>query len=68
MAKCTSCPEYKQNDATVKCSECGAELCLLHIFECRKCNKPMCLSCWREAGRDLCRACSAPAVVVAPNG
>lgn len=47
-----------------RCVECGAGLCSGHIFECRKCNKPMCRSCWTKLGRDFCKACSVPVVKV----
>ncbi len=59
MDHCAACMSEKgeQKFATTRCIKCGAGICARHIFECRKCNKPMCMSCWRELGKDLCGSC-----------
>jgi hypothetical protein len=57
--KCISCSD-SNIAAVTHCVICGGGLCAGHIFECRKCNKPMCHTCWKKAGKDLCPSCSGP--------
>lgn len=54
---CVSCSEPNTATVTTHCVECGAGLCSAHIFECRGCNMPMCIACWRKLGKDLCMVC-----------
>jgi hypothetical protein len=54
---CVSCKDESRPIKT-HCIECGAALCAGHIFECRKCDKPMCIACWRKSGKDFCKACN----------
>lgn len=58
MAKCASCPEDANRKVVSECKECKGVLCGGHIFECRKCGKPMCHSCWAKNGKDLCSDCA----------
>ena len=58
MSECVSCPESSDSPVVTHCVECGAGLCAGHIFECRKCDKPMCHECWAKYGKDLCKHCS----------
>lgn len=57
-AKCISCHESSNAPVTNHCAECDSGLCAGHIFECRKCEKPMCRTCWAKNGKDLCPTCN----------
>jgi len=54
--KCVLCGDNSK-EITEHCFVCGAPMCAGHIYECRQCNNPMCNSCWKELGKDLCPAC-----------
>jgi len=55
---CISCSPSDSAPVKTHCIECGAGLCVGHIFECRKCDKPMCRSCWSKLGKDFCTKCN----------
>ena len=44
--------------STANCVECKAVLCADHIFNCKRCGKPMCHSCYVKNGNDFCSKCS----------
>jgi len=59
MAGCVSCSvEGLDSAVVIHCVECYNGLCDVHVFECRKCNNPMCIDCWRKLGKDLCSICA----------
>ncbi len=58
MSGCVSCAESDDRPVVANCIECNAGMCVGHIYECRKCEQPMCNSCWKKRGKDLCRTCS----------
>ena len=61
--KCASVKEAPcDSPVTAYCFVCGAGMCAGHIFECRKCQNPMCHKCWTEKGKDLCPACKLSAI------
>jgi len=50
--------EIMRHDDPKYCIYCNEELDPGQIFECRKCDRPMCRSCWKVRGGDLCEDCS----------
>lgn len=56
--RCASAHEAPcDSPVTEHCFVCGVGMCAGHIFECRQCQNPMCYTCWKNEGKDLCPAC-----------
>ena len=57
-SQCVSCHESSDAPVVANCVECNAALCMGHIFECHKCEVPMCHSCWVNNGKLNCNKCT----------